>query len=142
LRYFFLLIRIRIIAILALIPVDVTDSQVEPLKFSHSPASPAGGGDSIAFVTFIFEMPTAPWHPEVQFVIRAIVVCQDVWLSASNVRFLKRHFGGQTVKKNSIVNTRCFCADHHGWRSVLRLLDLTLDCGKSVGIHPLLLALR
>jgi hypothetical protein len=54
LRCFFLLIRIRIIAILALIPVDITGSQVKPLEFSCGLSSPAGGGDGIAFVTVIF----------------------------------------------------------------------------------------
>jgi len=43
-----------------------------------------------------------------QFVICAIVVYQDVWVSASDLRFLKRHYGGQIVKKNSIVNKCCF----------------------------------
>jgi len=147
LRCFFLLIRIRIriVAILALIPVDITGSQVKPLEFSRGPSSPAGGADGIvlvAFVTFIFVIPAAPWHPEMKFVIRAIVVYRDVWVSASDLRLLKRHFGGQIVKKNSIVNTRCFRADDHGRRWVLRLLDLTLDCSKSVVIHPLLVALR
>jgi hypothetical protein len=86
-------------------------------------------------------MATAPWHPEMQYMMRAIVVYWDVWDSASNLSFLKRHYRGQTVKKNSIVNPRCFHADYHGRRWVLRLLDLTLDCGKSVVIHPLLVAL-
>jgi hypothetical protein len=142
LRCFFLLLLIHIIGILALIPVDITGSQVEPLEFSQSPSSPAGGGNSIGFVTVIFGITTAPWHPEIYFVIHAIVVYRDVWVSDSDLRFLKRHFGGQIVKKKSIVNTRCFHTDHHGRRWVLSLLDLMLDCGKSDVIHPLLVALQ
>jgi hypothetical protein len=142
LRCFFLLIRIHNIAILALIPVDITGFQVKPLEFSCGPSSPAGSGNCIALVTFIFEMPATPWHPEMQFVILAIVVYWNVLVSASDLRFLKRHFGGQIVKKNSIVNMRCFHTDHHGRRWVLRLLNLTLDCGKSVVLHPLLVAHR
>ena len=139
-RCFFLLI--RIIAILALIPVDIAGSHVKPLEFSRSPSSPAGGGDGIAFVTLILEISAAPWYPEMQFVIHEIVVYRDVWVSASDLRFLHRHFGGQLIKKNSVVNTRCFHADHDSRRWVLRLLDLTLDCGKSVVKHPLLVALQ
>jgi hypothetical protein len=60
LQCFFLLLLIHIIGILALIPVDITGSQVEPLEFSHSPSSPAGGGNRIGFVTVIFGIPTAP----------------------------------------------------------------------------------
>jgi hypothetical protein len=78
LRWFVLLIRICIIAILALIPVDITGSPVKPLKFSRGPSSPAGGGNGIAFVTSIIEIPAAPWDCELQFVIRAIVVSRDV----------------------------------------------------------------
>jgi hypothetical protein len=74
LRCFFLLIRLRIIAILALIPVDIIASKVKPLEFSSGPSWPAGGSDGIAFVTLIFEIPAAPWHPKMQFVIYAIVV--------------------------------------------------------------------
>jgi len=77
-----------------------------------------------------------------KFVIRAIVVHRDVWVSASKLRLLKRYFGGQIIKKNSIVNKCCFQADHHCRRWVLRLLDLTPDCSKSDVIHPLLVALR
>ena len=144
-RCFFLLIRIRIIAILALIPVDITGSQVKPLEFRRGPSSTAGGGDGIAiiaFITFIFVIPAAPWHPEMKFVTRSIVVYQDVWVSTSNLRLLKRHFRGQIIKKNSIVTTGCFHADYHGRLWVLRLLDLTLDCTKSVVINHLLVALR
>ena len=96
----------------------------------------------VAFITFIFSLPVAPWHPEMKFVIHAIVVYRDVWVSASNLRLLKPHFEGQIIKKISIVNSRCFHADHQGRCWVLRLLDLTLGCSKSVVIHPLLVALR
>jgi hypothetical protein len=147
LLYFFLLIciHIPIVAILALIPVDITGSQVEALKFSCGPSSQAGGGDGIAlvaFVPFIFVIPAAPWHPEMQYVICATAAYQDVWVRASDVWILKRHFGAQIVKYNSIINTRWLYADDHGSLWVLRLLDLTLDCSKSVFIHALLVALR
>jgi hypothetical protein len=138
-------IRIHIVAILALIPVDITASQVKPLDFSRGPSSPAGGGVSIAhvaFITFIFVISSAPWHPVMKFVIRTIVVDRDVWVSASDLMLLKRHFGGEIIKKNSIVRTHCIYADYHGRPWVLLLLDLSLDCRKSVVIHPLLVALR
>jgi hypothetical protein len=146
-RCLFLLIRIRIrvVAILALISVDITGSQVKPLEFHHGPSSPAGGGDGIAtvaFITFIFLIPAALLHPKMKFIIFANVVYQDVWVSASDLRLLIRHFGGLIIKKHSIVNTRYFDADHHGRYWVLPLLDLTLDCSKSIVIHPLLIALR
>jgi hypothetical protein len=41
----------------------------------------AGGGDRIAhiaFITFIFVISAAAWHPEMKFVIRAIVLYRDV----------------------------------------------------------------
>jgi hypothetical protein len=66
LRCFCLLIHIRIIAILALISVDSTSSPVIPPEFSRGPSLPAGSGDGIAFVTLIFEICTAPCHPESQ----------------------------------------------------------------------------
>jgi uncharacterized membrane protein YkgB len=78
-----------------------------------------GGGDGImvvAFVTISFLICTARWHPEMQFVICAIVVIQDIWVSASNLSLLKSHFGGQIVKENRIVNTHSFHADHIGSR--------------------------
>jgi hypothetical protein len=86
LRGIFLLIRIRIriVAVLNLLPVDITGSQVKHLECGCGLASPARGGDVIAliaFVTFIFVIPAAPWHPEMQFVIRAIDVYRDVWFS-------------------------------------------------------------
>jgi len=80
-----------------LIPVDITGSQVKPVEFRRGPSSPAGGKDGIAIVpliTFLIVIPAAPWHPEMKFVIRAIDVYRDVWVSASDVRLLKRHFGG------------------------------------------------
>ena len=144
-RFFFLLIQICIIANVALILIDITASQVNPHKFSWGPSLLAGGGDGIApvaFIALVFVIPTAPWHAEMHFVICGIVVYQDVRVSGSDLRLLKRYFGDQIVKKNTIVNMRCFHVDDHGRRWVLRLLDLTLDCGKSVFIHPLLVALR
>jgi hypothetical protein len=77
-----------------------------------------------------------------QFVICTIIVYRDVLVSASDLWLLKRHLGGLIAKKNSIVNLRCFHADNRGGNWVLRLLDLTLDCRKSVFIHPLLVALQ
>jgi hypothetical protein len=143
LRCFFVII--RIVAFLALIRIKITCSQVKHLEFSRGRSLLAGGGDDImlfSFVVFTFVFTTAPWHLEMQFVIHAIVVYQDVWVNASDLTFLKRHFGGQIVKINSIVNKLFFNADHHGRRWVLRLLDLTLDCSKCVYIYPLLVALR
>jgi len=140
-----MLIGIRIFGIFALIPVQITISQVKPLEFSCGPLSLAGGGDGIAlidFITFIIVILSGPWHPEMQFVIRTIVVYWDVWSSGSEVRLLKRHLRGQIVKTNGIVNTGCVRADDRGRRWVLRLVDLTLDCRKSVYIYPLLVALR
>jgi len=112
---------------------------------SRGPSSPAGGGDGIAlvdFVTFDFVIPATPLLPEMEFVIRAIVVYRDVWVSASDLRLLMRYFRGLIVKMKRIANTRCFHADDLGRRWVLCLLNLTLDCGKSGFIHPLSVALR
>jgi len=147
LRCFFRLICIciSIIAVLAIIPVDITCSQVKPLEFSHRGLSVAGGVDGIALIaslTILFEIPGASCNPEMQFVIRAIVVYPDVWVSPSDLTRLKRHFGRRIVKKDSIVHTHCFRADHDGRRWVLSLLDLTLHCSKSDVIHPVLVALR
>jgi hypothetical protein len=112
---------------------------------SCGPSSLAGGGDVIAliaFVTFIIIIPAAPWYPEMLLVIDAIVVYQHILVSASDLRLLQQHFGGQLVKKSSIVNTRCLHADEHSRRGVSRLLDQTLDCSKRVFVHSLLVALR
>jgi len=57
LQCFFLHIRILIVAIVALIPVDITCSPVTPLEYSEGPSPLAGGGDGIAlggFVNIIF----------------------------------------------------------------------------------------
>jgi len=145
LQRFFLVTYIHIVAIIALIPFDITRSQAKPLDFCCHPQCPAVGGDRFAlvdFITILFEILAAPWHPKMQCIIRTIVVYWDIWVSASEHRLLKRHFGGQIVKKNSIVNTCCFCADDLGRHWVLRLLNLTFHCNKSVLIHPLLVALR
>jgi hypothetical protein len=40
------------------------------------------------------------------FVIRGIIVYQDVWVSDSNRRLLKRHFGRQIGQNNTILNRR------------------------------------
>jgi hypothetical protein len=134
LRCVFLLIHICIIAILALIPVYIIGFQVKAPEFSHGPLSPAGGGDGITFVTFLVGIPAADWDPEMKSIIFVIIVYRDVSVSASDLRFLKRHFRGQLVKKNSLVNTHCVHHDHHGKGWVL-------DCSKDVDIHPLLVAL-
>jgi hypothetical protein len=58
---------------------------------------PDGVWDVIAPVCFIlFLLPTlaAPGHPELKFVICAIVVYTDVWVSASDVRLFKFHCAG------------------------------------------------
>jgi len=141
LRFFFVLIRIRILAIIALIPVDITGFQVKPLEFSCVLWWLGGGRDSIvviAFVTCTFAIPADTCHPEMQFIIGAIVSYRDVWVSASDLRFLKHQFGGQIVKKNGIVNIRCFHADSPSRCCVLRVFNSTLDCSKSVFRHPLI----
>jgi len=101
LQCFCLLIHISIIAILALIPVDITGFQINPLKSSRGLSSPAGGGDGIAlvtFVTFIFLIPAAPCHQEMQFFIHAIVVYQDIWVTVWDLWLAKLHFKGSGVK--------------------------------------------
>jgi hypothetical protein len=129
--WLFLLIRIHIVAILGPILVDITGAQAKPLELSCGPLSPAGGWDGIvlvAFVTFIFVILAAPWHPELKGPLHAIVVQQDVWVSASDLWMLKRLIGRPIIKMNSTVNTCRFHADdHRRWR-VLRRLDYTLDC--------------
>jgi hypothetical protein len=98
LRCFFglILIRIRIIAILARIPIDITGSHVKPPEFSHRALWLAGGVDGIALVaslTIVLEISGGSCHAELQFIIRAIVVYWDVWDIASDLRLLKHHFG-------------------------------------------------
>jgi hypothetical protein len=91
LQSIFLVIGIRIVAIVALISVHTTGSQVKPLVFSCGPSSPAAGGDGIAlvdFITFVGVILAAPWQPQMQIVIRTIVAYRDVWVSASNLRRL------------------------------------------------------
>jgi len=76
LKCFLLLISIPIVTIVALIPVNITGSQMKPLELSHGLSLLAGSGDGsvlIAFVTFSLVLPAAPWHPNMQFVIRGIV---------------------------------------------------------------------
>ena len=107
-------ISIGIWPILALIAVNITCSVVKPLKFRGGSSSPAGGGDGIAlvaFVTSIFIIPAARWHPNIQFVICAIVAYRDVSVSSYNVCLLTQHFAGQMVEKNRIRNMRCCHAD-------------------------------
>jgi hypothetical protein len=138
-------IRIHIVTILALIPIDIIGSQVKPLKFYRGPSSRASGGDGLVivdFITFIFLIPAATWHPEIKYVIHAIIVYQDVLVGASDLSLLKCHFLDQIIKKNRIVNTHFFHANRHGRRWVLCLLDLTVDCRKSVVIHPLVMDLQ
>ena len=123
------------VAVIALIPVDINGSQVKPLGFSSGLSLPVGGEGGIArvnFFTLIVVFVAAPWHPETQLVIRTIIVCRVICVSASNLRLLKRHLRGQIVKQNSIGNTHSFRADDLGTRWVLRLLNRTLDCSKSV----------
>jgi hypothetical protein len=76
----------------------MSGTQSKPLELSRGSSSQAGGADGItqvAFITFIFGMRTVPWHPEIKFVIGAIVVYQAVLVSNSNYRLFKRQFGGQ-----------------------------------------------
>jgi hypothetical protein len=109
--------RIRIVAILALIPGYVPSSQVKPHEISRRQLSQPCSGDGIALVSLVninFGIPTATWLPKIQFVIRAIVVYWDVLVGASDPRVLKRHFRCHIVKGNSIANPRCCHADRHG----------------------------
>ena len=102
----------------------------QPREFGRGPSWPASGGDGImlvAFVTFIYVIPAAPWHPEMQWVNRAIAVNRDVWVSVADPTVLERPLGDQIVKKNSIVSMPFFHADDYGRHWVLRLLYLTLD---------------
>jgi hypothetical protein len=104
-----------------------------------------GDGDGIAhvdFIMFIFANPAAVSYPEMKLVIDAIVVYWDVWVSASDHRLIKQHFECQIMKKKKIVNACGFHVDHHVRSWVFCLLDLTLDCSKSVVMHPLLVALQ
>jgi len=124
-----------------LIPVDITGSQVKHLEFSCRLSSPAGGADGIALASSTMFIFVIPRHPEILFVIHPIGSYQDDWASASDLRLLKHHSVGQIARKNSIVNTRCFHPDDHGIGWVLRLMDLVLDCSKSVVLPPLMVAL-
>jgi hypothetical protein len=135
----------RIVAIITLLPIHITGSQVKPLEFYCGPSWPAGGGEGITLidiVTLIVVTLVAPWDPEMQFLICTVVFYRDVWVTASNLRFLKRYLRGRIVKMNSIVITRCCCAGDLGRHWVLRQLNLKLDCRKSVLIHPLSVAPR
>jgi hypothetical protein len=81
---------------------------VEPHEISRGLALVAVGGDGIAhvtLVTFIFVIPPTPWHQNTQFVICAIIVYQDVWVSVADHGFLMCRFGGQIFKKASIVKS-------------------------------------
>jgi len=141
LQCLFLLILIRIITIFAPIPVDITGSQIKPLEFSRRLSSLAGGEDGIAhvaFITFIFVISAAPWHPEMNFAIHAIDVYQDVWVSASGFRLLKRHFRGQIIKKNSI-SKKYICpggmAPSEWTRSVIAVRDTLVADYSAPGVN-------
>jgi len=145
LQWVFHRILIRIVAIVTLLPVDITGSQVKPLEFNCGPSLPAGGGDAISlvnFITVVVVIVVAPWHPKMRFVIHTFVVYRDIWVSASNLRLHKRHLGCPIDYRKSMVNTHCFRADNLGRRWVRRLLDLTPDCSKSACVRRLLGALR
>jgi hypothetical protein len=87
------------------------------------PLACVGNGITLVdFVTFIFVILAAPWHPDMQFVICSIVRYWDIWVSASDFRLLKRHFRGNTVKYNSIAHTSCFHANDLGRRWVRHLV--------------------
>ena len=86
--------------------------------------------DHVALITFfciIFFIPAALWHPKMLLVSRAIVLNQDDSVSASELRFLKRHFGSKINKKNCIVNMHCFDAYNHDKCCVRPRFDLMLD---------------
>jgi hypothetical protein len=51
----------------------------------------------VTFVTFIFVNPSAPWHPEMKFLVRAVVVYRNGWVSASDLRLLKSHFNQEEL---------------------------------------------
>jgi hypothetical protein len=84
--------------------------------FSHSLSSMARGTDAInhvIFVTFIFVIAAALWHPKMKLVIHAIVGYWDVWDSASDFRCLKRNFRGHMVNNIRTFNLHCCHADDH-----------------------------
>jgi hypothetical protein len=95
---------------------------------------------SVFSVSFVIS--TGHWYPEIQFVILAIVVNQDAFVRAADLRFLMCHYGGHILQKSSIVTTCGFLTYDHGLLWVLRLLDLMLDCSKTVSVHTLLVAIR
>jgi len=188
LRCFFLLIRIHIVTILSLIPVDITSCQgktYNPFSPQHSelihhqlamrlphhlqphhrtprphphrhhrfpgqtswvqlhamfPGWRWGWHSTHRIVHLHYRNPHCPMgsrnavcHP----CNCCLSECFGRWLY---LWLLKHHFGCQIVKKNSMVNMRCFHRDDHSRRCILHLLDLTLDCSNSVFIHPLLVA--
>jgi hypothetical protein len=63
LQCFILLIRIRIVAIFALIPIHLTRSQVKSLKFSGSPSSLADSGAGITLAKYPHLHPHDPHSP-------------------------------------------------------------------------------
>jgi ABC-type glucose/galactose transport system permease subunit len=70
----------------------MTGSQIKPPEFSLGLSSLHGAMYGIAVitcVTFIFLIPTASIHPNIQFVMHTIIVYQDVSLSDSNHWLLK-----------------------------------------------------
>jgi hypothetical protein len=92
---FFLLTFIRNVTNAALLPVDITVYEIQPLKFDSGQSFAVGQVDGLtvaAFVTFIFAIPTPPLHLKMQFVICPIVVCRDISVSSSDLWLLECHF--------------------------------------------------
>lgn len=133
-----------IVVIGPLIPVEITGSQANPLEFSSSSSPLTDGGDDMVLdtgMTFILIICAAHGLSNMTFIIRAPVFYQDVWVCAANIWLLMPHFRGPIVKNNSTINKRYCHHDDYSTLRVLHLLDLTLDCCKSVIIHLLWLAL-
>jgi hypothetical protein len=87
-------------AILTLIPVYMTGSQVEPVQFSRGLLSSVGGGDGIthdALIHIIFVILAVLWKPEMKLVMHAMVDYGDVWVSASDFRLLKSPFRSKII---------------------------------------------
>jgi hypothetical protein len=109
------------------------------------PSLPACGGDGIPLVAFISLcsyslMPPGilKWSSSLVQLLSIGMICSVLPIAG----YSSATSDSQVAKTNRNVNTHCLCADDYGRHWILCLLDLTLDCSKSVSIHPLLVALQ